>query len=93
MINTLPRHGHAHGHIRNVFIEAIESEDPALVYFAAGQLWSCTDTLAGADCQLLDIPRGSSYAQGARSIRAGMQKPSVDSMAEAAERWSQLLDG
>jgi hypothetical protein len=98
MINTMPGHGHFPGHIRAAFVEAVESNDPALLYFAAGQVWSCTDTLDGADCQMLDIPRGSSYAQAARDIRgqagrAGIPKPSRERLAEAQETWRQLLHG
>lgn len=34
-----------------------------------GQLWDCTDTLPAGDCESLDLPRGSTYAQAARSLR------------------------
>ena len=35
-----------------------------------GQLWNCTDTVPGETCELLGLPRGSSYAQAARALRA-----------------------
>jgi hypothetical protein len=35
----------------------------------AGRLWRCTDILPGGDCETLDIPTGSTYAQAARKVR------------------------
>ena len=34
----------------------------------AGRLWRCTDMLPGGDCEILDMPRGSTYAQAARQV-------------------------
>jgi LSD1 subclass zinc finger protein len=67
--NHLPRPGHNPGHVRCAFIEAIEDGEPSEIYAAAGKVLSCTDVLP-SDCRnLLDIPRGSNYAQAARAIR------------------------
>jgi len=35
----------------------------------AGRLWRCTDMLPGGDCEILDMPRGSTYAQAARQVK------------------------
>ncbi len=42
-----------------------------------GQLYHSTDTLEGDDCELLDLPRGSTYAQAAREIKTEMRKRTV----------------
>ncbi|MGP4111346.1 hypothetical protein ACTWP5_10560 [Streptomyces sp. 4N509B] len=66
------RGGHAPGHLRDGFREAVETAG-----FSASRtmrredwtkLWDCTDILPGDDCALLDIPRGSTYAQAVRSL-------------------------
>src|SRR5439155_11375450 len=35
----------------------------------AGRLWNCTDILPGGDCETLDMPMGSTYAQAARQVK------------------------
>ena len=35
-----------------------------------GQLWNCTDIMPGTLCDDLELPRGSSYAKGARKLRS-----------------------
>ena len=35
----------------------------------AGRVWKCTDILPGDDCEILDIPRGSTYAQAVRKMK------------------------
>jgi hypothetical protein len=35
----------------------------------AGSLWNCADILPGGDCETMDMPRGSTYAQAARQVR------------------------
>jgi hypothetical protein len=62
--------GHAKGHLREAFINALEGlpRDPSDVdlrelRIAAGRLWNCTDVLPGHVCDDLDLPRGSSYAR------------------------------
>ena len=37
-----------------------------------GQLWICTATMPRPVCEALDLPQGSSYAQGARKLREEM---------------------
>ena len=39
------------------------------------QLWDCTDQLSGVECDLLDIPRGSTYGDAARRILLGSRRP------------------
>ena len=78
------RGGHAPGELRNAFVEMIESgafrgnltaeisvggcETPVSPLALTGLLWNCTDILPGGDCDELDIPLGSTYAQGARDL-------------------------
>ncbi len=65
--------GHAPGHIRGPFQQAIQEEfwpySPETLRLA-GRLWNCTDTMPGNCCALLDLPAGSTYAQAARRLRA-----------------------
>lgn len=39
-----------------------------------GRLWNCTDTMPGGLCQALKMPKGSTYAQGARKARRALGK-------------------
>jgi hypothetical protein len=41
----------------------------------SGKLWRCTDILPGETCDILDLPPGSTYAQGCRKIRRGYVTP------------------
>jgi hypothetical protein len=34
----------------------------------AGSLWYCTAILPGGDCETMDMPQGSTYAQAARQV-------------------------
>ena len=64
--------GHAPSHIREEFCElACEREAWHLPRFRQllGQLRSCSDVVPGDICECLDEPRGSSYAQVARSMK------------------------
>ena len=77
--------GHAPGHLRDAFLEMIESSDRSKdpdevmpvgdygtlvsLYALTGLLWNCTDILPGSNCNDLDLPRGSTYAQAARELR------------------------
>ena len=67
MRRTLPKPGHAPGHIREAFLESIKNRAPDRAL--AGKLWSCTDIMPGGYCELLFIPTGSTYAQAARFVR------------------------
>ena len=40
----------------------------------AGRLWRCTDILPGCDCDTIDIPKGSTYAQAARQVKQDIPK-------------------
>ncbi|MGP4007429.1 hypothetical protein [Streptomyces sp. 4N124] len=60
--------GHAPGHTRDAFCEAVEQEGRSLHREDWTVLWNCTDILPGMDCEDLDIPRGSTYAQAVRSL-------------------------
>ena len=40
----------------------------------AGRLWRCSDMLPGDDREILDMPRGSSYAQAARQVTQDMPR-------------------
>ena len=70
------RGGHAPGHLRDAFAEAVETERAVELdgimrspHWLAGQLWNCTDVMPSALCKDLDLPRGSTYARGARQAR------------------------
>jgi hypothetical protein len=50
------------------------------------ELWDCTDQLPPVHCDLLDIPRGSTYADAAKRILLGPREPqSVGVMSQAGE--------
>jgi hypothetical protein len=67
---NLPRPGHHGNDVRDAFQAANEADDHEQLYRLAGRLWSCTDIMPGWDCEHLDLPRGSTYAQAARLIRS-----------------------
>lgn len=75
----LPKPGHAPGHLRDAFLDALEAEQfpddarplehlEADTAHAAGLLWNCTDTMPSGVCADLELPVGSTYAQGARRV-------------------------
>jgi hypothetical protein len=68
-MSTLPAAGHAPGHLRDAFCEAIAGRDDDELHRLSGLLWTCTDTLPSAFCGSLDLPDGSTYAQAARAVR------------------------
>jgi hypothetical protein len=75
MISESVRSGHAPGHLRNPFLDAVEElprgyrgSDLLPLRAAAGRLWNCTDVFPGHACDILGIERGSSYAQAARHL-------------------------
>ena len=69
--------GHAPGDLRDAFVTLIESGDEAIeldeqfrsLDWLVGHLWDCTDILPRTNCDDLDLPRGSTYAQAARSLK------------------------
>ena len=69
------RGGHAPGHLRNRFFELVETGENDIdvkgeypdIAKVSGLLWNCTDIMPGILCHILDLPNGSSYAQGSRS--------------------------
>jgi hypothetical protein len=74
------RGGHAPGHLRDAFLEWLdtgESTHTVVVLgehrslnWLCGQLWNCTDVLPGSECDLLDLPQGSTYAQAVQKVAA-----------------------
>lgn len=64
--------GHAPGHVRERFVEAIEEAGArALTTLKRGDwttLSNCTDVLPRNECAMLDLPQGSTYAQAVRSL-------------------------
>jgi len=74
------RGGHTPGHLREAFIDFVEEgeintdsfDDPsqAELSYVTGQLWNCTDVMPGDVCDYLDLPHGSTFARGARELRA-----------------------
>ena len=75
------RGGHAPGHVREAFQDAIDGDGTLAEYvviddtprpltWLVGQLWNCTDIVPSATCWSLDMPQGSTYAQAARVVKA-----------------------
>jgi hypothetical protein len=71
------RGGHAPGHLREALQEWIdEGATPTIEVdgkkrsddWLLGQLWNCTDVMPAECCCELDLPTGSTYAQGVRSV-------------------------
>jgi hypothetical protein len=75
--------GHVGGDLREAFCWYAETgEIPEEEYFSeyrgrllnpgmlTGLLWNCTDIMPSETCAEFDLPRGSSYASGARIARA-----------------------
>jgi hypothetical protein len=82
------RGGHAPGHLRE-FLWAVLDKDEVDIESAwprrmpkdvdplawiCGQLHNCTDTMPADRCDDLDVSRGSSYAQGTRSILSDLSR-------------------
>lgn len=67
--STLPQHGHLGGHFRDTFVEFVEADDFEAARKYAGVMWNCSDIMPGWVCDMLDMPRGSTYAQAARRLR------------------------
>lgn len=72
---------HQNGSTRDAFIELVDEHnylrnrnrrafltDERLLPII-GSLWNCTDIMPGDLCEALDLQRGSTYAQGVRSLR------------------------
>ncbi len=79
------RGGHAPGHLREAFCELVETgEMPETDFWfdgnsrskesLLGQLWNCTDIMSSFLCQDLDLPPGSTYAKGVRSLKTVERK-------------------
>lgn len=52
-------------------------DNRARAEWLVGQLWHCTDTLPGSECDGLDLPQGSSFAVAARKVRSLMNREPV----------------
>lgn len=78
--------GHVGGHLRDPFCEyAGTGELPGgtrhngrdlTVRALTGLLWNCTDVMPGGTCASLGLDPGSTYAMGARAVRAGLAEVS-----------------
>jgi len=82
--------GHAPGDVRDSFAEAAQEwlhwrEGTPLptvevrgceipIDRVCGLAWNCTDTMPSSMCEDLEIERGSTYAQGARHLKAMLKK-------------------
>lgn len=92
--------GHAPGHLRGFFwalldLDEAEAEvnwpkrlrpDVDPLAWVAGQLHNCTDTMPGFGCEELDLPRGASYAVGARFALAALSRPESEVGRAAGDR-------
>lgn len=77
--SNLPHGGHASSDLREAFESAFSGFPrviPVNVFVRdqkipvgklCGILWNCRDVMPSSLCDCLDVPRGASYAQGARS--------------------------
>jgi len=71
-MSRFPISGHDHDQQTvQAFEEAVAGGDEAEVQRLAGLVWNCTDCMPGSLCSDLDMPPGSTYAQGARKVRLG----------------------
>lgn len=70
------RSGHAPNDLKKAFEQTISEKSDTVevrnetwpLRRLRGLLWNCTDVMPEALCVELDIPHGSSYAQGVRSL-------------------------
>src|SRR5262245_17823331 len=53
--------------IVDVYVDHVCTTDAHLTI--AGHLRRCTDILPGGDCETMDMPRGSTYAQADRQVK------------------------
>ncbi len=44
------------------------------VRWLIGQLWNCSDTVPGEICEVVEIPRGSSYANLVRKLKSELHE-------------------
>lgn len=65
------RGGHAPGNLREEFQDAIDSDGE--YKHLIGKLWNCTDCMPASLCEDLDLPQGSTYAQGVRKLKREME--------------------
>jgi len=78
------RGGHAGGHLREPFVEWAETGEfpaevthngrPLDIESLTGLLWCCSDVMPSGTCAALDMPAGSTYAQGARKVRGQLSR-------------------
>ena len=53
--------------------EFIYDREETSARWIIGQVWNCTDFMPGPACADLDLPQGSTYAQGARRLKERME--------------------
>lgn len=85
------RGGHAPGHLRRQFADAIESGQTP-TKFIIGQLWNCSDIMPRDLCDELDMARGSTYAQGVRGIAKRKKRSKKASRREHRRQMEELTD-
>jgi hypothetical protein len=49
--------------------DEIEGQNGLTVRQSIGLVWNCNDTMPSSDCYTLELPPGSTYAQGARRLK------------------------
>jgi len=74
---------HATNDLRGTFERAVELYPRALsrgtvdeLAIVLGKLWNCTDIMPAALCGDLELPAGSTFAQGARVIKRWLRRAS-----------------
>lgn len=77
MLYCASRGGHAPSWLRGLFVDWVGADMRGPIHdelhgvdrtarWITGQLWNCTDVMPSGLCGDLDLPRGSTYARGAR---------------------------
>jgi hypothetical protein len=69
---SLPQSGHAPTRLREAFQAYLDGERIDDAASLRSLLWNCTDTMPSDYCRALELPVGSTYAQGVRQFRPGM---------------------
>jgi hypothetical protein len=69
---------HTPASIREQFREAVSPSHNAVtseeLKRITGELWNCADIMPSETCEAVGVPQGSSYAQGARRLRASLHR-------------------
>lgn len=95
---------HKPNHLRDALQGYLDSDDSAADFvveddngeqrslaWLLGQLWHCTDVAPWDLCDLLGLPRGSTYAQAVRQLKERPEMMGRDTTTGRVNRLSELL--